>query len=163
MPLIFQIMDRLSNGKPVSSTYFDIWCRAYDECFVVLNRHQEMAFGAGFSGQRAEQTWQSRVGILAKWGFIDIKPGPSGPLSYAIVLNPYKVIEWHYGKQKPLITEELYNALLARAIEIGANDLTEEMPAKKEGNQMLDSGISDSNPGRKLMRKLGDRLRSVSK
>lgn len=126
MPLIFQVMDRLSKGKPVSSTYFDIWCRAFDECFVVLNKHQEMAFGAGFSGQRAEQTWQNRVGILSELGFVGIKPGPSGPLSYAIVLNPYKVIEKQFAKHKAVITEELYNGLLARAIEIGADDLTEQ-------------------------------------
>src|SRR5882672_8579876 len=57
LPLIFHVMDAMSKGKPVSSTYFDLWCRAYDECFVTLNKHREMAFHAGFSGQRAEQTW----------------------------------------------------------------------------------------------------------
>ena len=128
MPLIFQIMDRLS-------TYFDIWCRSFDECFVVLNKHQEMAFSAGFTGQRAEQTWQNRVGILAEWGFIGIKPGPSGPLSYAVVLNPYKMIEKQYRKHKTLISEQLYNALLARAIEIGANDLTEIPPHVNGGKE----------------------------
>jgi hypothetical protein len=129
MPLMLQIMDTLSKGKPVSTTFFDLWCRAYDECFVVLNKQQEMAFGSGFSGQRAEQTWASRMNILNDFGFINTKPGPSGPMSYAIILNPYKVIKALYLRKE--VTEDLYNALLMRAIEIGANDLTEVT----EGNQ----------------------------
>ena len=126
MPLIFQIMDNLSKGKPVSSTFFDLWCRGYDECFVVLNKPREMAFSSGFTGQRAEQTWLGRIATLGKFGFINTQPGPSGPMSYAIILNPYKVIKAHYERQ--LVPHDLYNALLARANEIGADDLIEADP-----------------------------------
>ena len=118
-----KIMDSLSKGKPVSSAYFDLWCRAYDECFVTLNKPREMAFHAGYSGQRAEQTWTDRIRILVKLGFIQVKPGPSGELSYAIILNPYQVIKLHYKKKTPGMREDLFNALLQRANEIGANDL----------------------------------------
>jgi hypothetical protein len=126
MPLILQTMDSLSKGRPVSSVYLDLWCRAYDECFVVLNRHQEMAFSAGFTGQRAEQTWMSRISILKDLGFIATQPGPSGPLSYAIILNPYKVIKRLHAQQAAGLTADLYNTLLARSIEIGADDLVED-------------------------------------
>lgn len=124
LPLIFQIMDYLSKGKPVSATYFDLWCRTYDECFVVLNKPTEMAFNSGFAGQRAIQTWQNRVSMLNKLGFISTQPGLSGPLSYALILNPYKVIKEHYRTQN--VPANLYNPLLERAVEIGANDLSEE-------------------------------------
>jgi hypothetical protein len=116
-------MDSLSKGKPVSSTYFDIWCRAFDECFVTLNKNQEMAFHAGFTGQRALQTWRDRVRILSELGFIDVKPGPSGDMSYALIYNPYEVIKRHHKKRHPGLTLDMYNAISARAIEIGANDL----------------------------------------
>ena len=122
MPLIMEIMDAMSKGKPVSTTYFDLWCRAYDECFVTLNKHREMAFHAGYSGQRAEQTWSNRIRILVKLYFIDIKPGPSGEMSYAIILNPYEVIKQHHQRKTAGLREDLYNALLQRAIEIGADD-----------------------------------------
>jgi hypothetical protein len=123
MPLLLEIMDSLSNGKPVSSVYLDLWCRAYDECFVTLNKAREMAFFAGYTGQRAEQTWVTRIKILQKLGFIDIKPGPSGPLSYALIWNPYSVAESHYAKQTTGMREDLFNALLQRANEIKASDL----------------------------------------
>ena len=37
MPLMMSIMDDLSEGQPVSSTYLELWCRAIDECFVTLS------------------------------------------------------------------------------------------------------------------------------
>jgi hypothetical protein len=125
LPLIFQVMDTMSKGKPVSSTYFDLWCRAFDECFVVLNKPREMAFASGFTGQRAELTWQMRITILRDLNFINTKPGPSGPLSYALIWNPYKVIKKHQEDGK--VTEDFYNALLARSLEIGADDLIEQL------------------------------------
>jgi hypothetical protein len=123
MPIILKIMDSLSKGKPVSSTYLEIWCRAYDECFVTLNKHQELAFHAGFMGQRALQTWKDRVQILSELGFIDIQEGPSGKMSYALIFNPYEVIKKHHQDKHLGIPEDMYIALAARAIEIGADDL----------------------------------------
>lgn len=125
------IMDTLSKGKPLSSTYLEIWCRSYDECVVALSRPMEMAFGAGFSGQRAEQTWQTRVRLLADLGFIQVKPGPAGPLGYALLLNPYRVIK-RLKAERPGFPEDLFNALVQRAIEIGAKDLElDSFPSNK--------------------------------
>ncbi|MHB8523143.1 MAG: hypothetical protein ACYDH9_20655 [Limisphaerales bacterium] len=128
MPLILRAMDALSKGKPVSPVYLELWCRTFDECFVVLNKPTEMAFGSGFAGQRADQTWLSRVKILSTLGFIDTQPGPSGPVSYAVLLNPYKIIMKHHRLNTPGMTAGLYNALVARANEIGARDLMEPEP-----------------------------------
>lgn len=123
MPLLLGIMDSLSKGKPVSSVYLDLWCRAFDECFVTLNKPREMAFFAGYTGQRAEQTWVTRVKILMNLGFIDVKSGPSGPLSYALIWNPYEVAEAHHRKKTAGMRDDLFHALLQRANEIKADDL----------------------------------------
>ena len=123
LPLLASIMDSLTKNKPVSSTYLDIWCRAFDECFVSLNKHQEMAFHSGFTGQRAAQTWSERIKILAALGFIGVVAGPSGPLSYAVIYNPYKVIKRISKEDPSRIGTDLLNALHERVIEIGAKDL----------------------------------------
>ena len=123
MPIIMNIMDSLSKGKPVSNTYLEIWCRAFDECVVTLSKPLELAFHAGFTGQRALQTWRERVRILSELGFINVKEGASGKMSYVLVLNPYEVIEQHRKNGHPGISKDMYNALVDRAIEIGADDL----------------------------------------
>lgn len=122
MPLIMNIMDGLSDkGFPVGQTYLELWCRLYDELFLTLNRPEEMAFYAGFTGQRAARTWKDRVKRLADLGFIDLKSGPLGDMSYAIFFNPYHVIKRAYLRGE--VQEDKYRALVIRANEIGAFDL----------------------------------------
>ena len=122
IPLILGAMDYLApKGKPVGSTYLDLWCRSFDEMVVNLDRPQEMAFSVGFTGQRGAQTWTNRIDVLADLGFIQLAPGPYGRRSYALILNPYLVIK-DLRKRLP---ESIYNALAARAATIKADDLTD--------------------------------------
>jgi hypothetical protein len=121
MPLIMNIMDELAGkGNPVGQTYFELWCRLHDEGFLTLNRAEEMAFHTGFTGQRAVRTWKDRVRRLRGIGFVDIKEGPLGELSYALFWNPLHVIKRAYIEG--LVPERKWQALVIRANEVGAKD-----------------------------------------
>ena len=123
LPLLMRIMDALADkGKPVSPTYLDLWCRTYnDDSFVIAAKPHEMAFYAGFSGQRAQNTWMARIRQLVDLGFILISDGASGPAHYILILNPYHVIRRHIDEGK--IQAAFANALAERMLEIGADDL----------------------------------------
>jgi hypothetical protein len=124
MPLMMSIMDDLSGkGVPVGQTYFEMWTRLQEELFLTLNRPEEMAFHAGFSGQRAVRTWRDRVKRLVELGFVDAKPGPLGELSYAILPNPFHVIKRAHLAGK--VQEAKWQALVIRSYEVGAFDLDE--------------------------------------
>ena len=128
MPILMSIMDDLAKGQPASSTYLDLWCRTFDESFVVLSKPREMAFHAGFDGQRAERTWRQRLKLLEDLKFISLREGPSGPASYALIYNPYKVVKWHYDEKTPGLRQDKYHALMERAIEIGDESLAPPTP-----------------------------------
>lgn len=142
MPIILQIMDGLSNGKPVSTTYLGLWCETWDNSMVNTARHDEMAHAAGFSGQRAAYTWEGRMEILRKLNFIDIKPGRSGKISHVLLWNPHLIIRWHHQEKTPGLVEANYNALVERAVEIGAQDMLDE----KLGVVIGPAGVSLSPP-----------------
>lgn len=129
MPLILQIMDDLSNGRPLASTYLGLWCETWDNSMASLAKQQELALAAGFGGQRAVYTWMGRVNVLRELQFIDIKAGKSGPLSNALIWNPHLIIRMHHDKKTPGLTEAKYNALLERASELGANDMFDPFPS----------------------------------
>jgi hypothetical protein len=131
MPLIMSIMDDMSNGKPLSLTYLALWCRSWDESIVMIANPKQLAFESGFSGQRAELTWGQRMKLLSQFGFIDHKPGSSGTYSHILIWNPYRVIKQHHEKKTAHVQEAKYNALLQRAHEIGAIDLSETAGGKK--------------------------------
>ncbi len=122
LPLMLRIMDMLApKGKPVSQTYMDLWCRTYNDSFVIVANPRENAYYAGFTGERAGHTWASRIKTLEDLGFIETRAGVSGKHHYIIVYNPYLAIKRHYNSGNVL--SEAYNSLLERAIQIGANDL----------------------------------------
>lgn len=139
MPLMMGIMDDLSGkGFPVGQTYLEMWSRLYDELFLTLNRPEEMAFHAGFTGQRALRTWKDRVKRLAELGFVDVKPGPLGELSYVIFLNPYHVIKRAYLKGN--VQENKWQALVIRTNEIGAFDLDD---VDDQGKLVTDDEVAE--------------------
>jgi hypothetical protein len=128
MPIILQIMDDLSNGRPLSSTYLGLWCATWDNSMINVSKPDEMAHAAGFTGQRATYTWQGRVNLLKDLKFIDVKPGKSGPISHILLWNPHYIIRMHHGQKTPGLVEANFNALLERALDIGANDMIDAMP-----------------------------------
>lgn len=135
MPLMMSIMDDLAGkGVPVSRTYLELWSRVrIEESFIALNRPEEMAFHAGFEGQRALRTWKDRMRSLADLGFIGVMPGPLGELSYAVIYNPYHVIKRAYVNKK--VHENKWQALTIRANEVSAFDLDD---LDEEGNIITD-------------------------
>lgn len=158
MPLMMSIMDDLSGkGYPVSRTYLEMWFRLRDEQFLILNRPEEMAFHAGFEGQRALRTWKDRVQRLANLGFIDIKPGPIGDLSYAVFYNPYHVVKRAFLEGK--VQERKWQALIIRANEIGAfdiDDISENgslLPPQEEEDEEAKPKARPKRPARKRIQK----------
>lgn len=122
MSIFIHLMNELSPGRPLGSTYLELWCRSYDDCLVILSNSREMAFNSGFSGQRAERTWLSRIAKIRDLGFVDTKPGPNGPISYALIWNPYAVVQELFERKTSGLGEEIYYAIRQRAVEIGADD-----------------------------------------
>lgn len=123
MPLILQIMDGMAKGQPVSSTYMALWCSQWDDSFVTLSKPQDMAYAAGFSGQRGVRTWASRMKLLHSLRFIDIKPRNGQALGYALIWNPHVVIKQHHAQKTSGLVASLYTALIELALNVGAKDM----------------------------------------
>jgi hypothetical protein len=124
MPLIGQIMDGLAGkGKPVSSTFLELWCRSDEQGFLTLSKPGETAFASGYSGERGISTWKERVRKLEELGFIATAAGVSSDLNYVQIWNPYLVIKDHADKGTEGFSTRHYHALAERVLEIGAIDL----------------------------------------
>ena len=120
--IIGRILDQLSGkGFPLFSTYIALWCHLYDEGFVEIRSDNEMAFESGFEGSRAASTWRNRMTRLESLGFIKRKSGIASDFQYILILNPLLVIQAHYQKKEKDI---LFQSLIARLHEIGANEIT---------------------------------------
>lgn len=122
MPHICEILDDLGGkGTPLSKVYLSLWCRVFDEALLEIKSYADLAYEAGFSGQRAVTLWKQRMSSLVDLDFVLAKEGTGGQYDYILLLNPYDIIKKHYEAGK--IQEQKYNILFNRALEIGATDL----------------------------------------
>jgi hypothetical protein len=122
MTYIIRIIDSLSKGKPLGSTYLTLWCHIFDDSFLVIDNPKSMAFESGFQGQRAEDTWRKRMKKLQELGFIDAKDGSAGPFTNVLVYHPHVIIK-NIKDKGGEIREDLYNSLIARMVHIGAKEV----------------------------------------
>ena len=117
--LIMRIMDSLSLQKPLSNTYGTLWCYAFDEMTVTIQKPRQMALESGFTGQRAENTWRERMRKLEELGFIRSAEGVTGDFHYVLLLNPYLVVKKLHEDGKYDVPAVLYHTLIDRIDEIG--------------------------------------------
>ncbi|MGC6360576.1 hypothetical protein ACNGTP_10645 (plasmid) [Bisgaard Taxon 45] len=93
LPIIHRIMDKLSQGKPMSSTYLSLWFRVNDDGFIHIKDEKQMAIESGFDSERKISTWKTRMRELEKFGFIVSRKGVKGEFEYVLIVNPLCVIE----------------------------------------------------------------------
>lgn len=119
MSYLINIIDTLTKGQPAGMTYLTIWCRLFYPGIVALASEKQMAFEAGFTGERAVDTWRKRMRHLKKLGFIDYKAGTDHDFQWVLVFNPHHVVSRLGAK----VQERYRAAWKDRAIEVGAKDL----------------------------------------
>ena len=144
MPYICRILDELSKGQPLSDTYVALWCATWDNAFVRLGRMPDLAFAAGFTGQRGSRTFQDRLRRLVDLGFAEVAPSGNQTMGLAFLPNPHaRIVELYQAKLDPAgdpalkakavgLQAATYNAFVERAQELGATDVAASLKALRE-------------------------------
>jgi len=118
LPIAMQAIDVLSKGQPAGHTLFSLWARSPDHSLIIIENPNTFASEAGFSGERAVDTWRRRMKKLRELNFIQTKHGPSGEFHYVLLANPNIALEWL--RQTHKIQDGLYSRFIDRIAEVGA-------------------------------------------
>lgn len=119
LPIVMEAIDKQSKGQPAGHTLFCLWARSPDHPLVTIENQSTFAAEAGFTGERAVDTWKKRMKKLRELGFIQTKPGSSGEFHYVLLMNPNAVVEWTRSLGK--VQDGLYGRFVGRLGEIGAH------------------------------------------
>ena len=129
LSLVINIINEIAkkkNGKavPAGKTYFALWLHHYGEGLVRIASEAQIAYEAGYGGQRNVSTFRQHMEVLREIGFIDFRKGVKGPMHYVLLLNPYNVMK-RLREQKDetgekLVSDEQYAALVERVNDIGS-------------------------------------------
>lgn len=117
MPLVMQAIDVQSKGQPAGHTLFCLWARSPDHPLIIIENPATFAAEAGFSGERAVDTWRRRMKCLEKLNFIAAKKGTAGDFNYVLLLNPNIALEQMRSDGK--VQDELYGRFLTRITDVG--------------------------------------------
>jgi hypothetical protein len=118
LPIAMEAIDKQTKGQPAGHTLFCLWARSPDHNLVTIENQTAFAAEAGFTGERAVDTWKKRMKHLRELGFIQTKPGPSGEFHYTLLMNPNAGVEWMRSTGR--VQDGLYGRFIARLGEIGA-------------------------------------------
>jgi len=118
LPIVMQAVDAMSKGQPAGHTLLCLWARAPDHPLVTIENPATFAVEAGFSGERAVDTWRKRMKRLKELNLILTKPGATGEFHYVLLLNPNIAMESMRRNGK--VQDGLYARFKDRVIEVGA-------------------------------------------
>ncbi|MGO4395295.1 hypothetical protein AB4Z46_28465 [Variovorax sp. M-6] len=130
LPIAMQAIDATSKGAPAGHSLFCLWSRAPDNPLVIVEAPATFAAEAGFSGERAVDTWRKRMRTLRELNFVSTKKGPSGEFHFILLLNPNIAVE--RMRLAGQVQDGLYGRFVDRLADIGASG---DWPAHQEATK----------------------------
>lgn len=95
LPLILTLLSskELSGKYDPSRVYLDLLARHRDSGIVEMAPEGDHSYSSGYVGRRGIRTWQERMALLEKLGFIKSKPGGNLRYKYVLLMHPAVVIK----------------------------------------------------------------------
>jgi len=105
----------LSGNCDPAKAYLELFARHISGGVIEMGHETDHAFAAGYSGPRAVRTWQERMRILGKLGFIQTKPFGNHQYKYVLLVHPTVAVQ--RLRDAGRVPEEWWNAYRARQVE----------------------------------------------
>ena len=95
LPLLLILLKSkaLSGRQDPSSAYLALWARHLDSGIVEITNERELAYEAGYTGNRALRTWRERMRLLESLGFIKAQKIGNEPYRYVLMIDPVVAVE----------------------------------------------------------------------
>jgi hypothetical protein len=145
LPLILAILNQkdVSGGVDPGPTYVALLAHNMGDGLVEIDDDQEMATMCGLM----KKTWAQRIRLLEKLGMVEVAPKLTRPIGYVLIRHPLSAIERLRSEGK--VPDALWDALVARNIEVGATPSPEEVERdwrKQAEDEMERRGLEEARP-----------------
>ena len=131
LPLVLALLasKELSGKCDPTRVYLELWSRHMSSGIIEMAHEGEHAYAAGYIGPRGNRTWQERMGLLQKLGFIKPKQIGNQRYRYVLLVHPTAVLARLSEEVK--IPTEWWDTYRARQIETGQKPYEEKKKAKR--------------------------------
>ena len=95
LPLMLTLLSskELSGRCDPTRVYLELLARHRDSGVVEMVSEGEHSYASGYIGPRGIRTWQERMTLLEKWGFIKTKAAGNLLYKYVLIVHPALVIK----------------------------------------------------------------------
>lgn len=146
LPLFLQLArdKKIVGNTDCSRVYLELLSRDFGQGLVEIRDEDEHAFCAGYTGNRARRSWQERMRLLAKNGFIEIDAKGNRSIGYVLIVHPALVAAKFRRERK--VTEEWWQMLQQQLIDSGAGALDD--PLTSPELRVIDGGVQEASKTR---------------
>jgi hypothetical protein len=142
LPLLLHLTKdkKIVGNKDCSRVYLELLSRDFGQGLVEIRDEDEHAFCAGYTGNRARRSWQERMRLLAKNGFIEIAAKGNRAIGYVLIVHPARVATKLRGERK--VTEQWWEMLQQQLIDSGAGALDD--PLSLPELRVIEGGVGEA-------------------
>ncbi len=132
IPLILSLLEskELSGNYDPTKVYLELLARHIGEGLIEMASEQEHAFAAGYEGSRAVRSWQERMKVLEKNGFIKTRKVGNQQFRYVLIVHPTTVIQQLRDNEK--ISQHWWDTYRSRQIQIGEASYNDRQAQNKQ-------------------------------
>jgi len=116
LPLLLSLLGEkdLSGSQDPTKVYVELLARHMDSGVIEMGHEAEHAFAAGYEGPRAVRTWQERMRILERLGFIRARRAANQDFKYVLLVHPTAVVQQLRATGK--VSDDWWNTYRARQL-----------------------------------------------
>jgi hypothetical protein len=113
------VKKKTGKSSAAASTYLVLWLHSYGEGVARVESEEQMAFEAGYGGERSKSTFRGHMKVLEDLGFIAHSGGARSPFEWVLMYNPYQVL--HELNKQGLVQDRQYTAMVQLLDDIGSS------------------------------------------
>src|ERR1700731_3124764 len=117
LPLILALLAEkpLTGGRDVARVYLELLSRHMDGGVIEIGNESDHAYAAGYTGTRAIRTWNERMQLLEKLGFIKTKKVGNQRYKLVLLTDPVNAVAALYRSGR--VSEAWWEAYMLRVLE----------------------------------------------
>ena len=132
LPLILGLIasKELSGKCDPTRVYLELWSRHMSGGVIEMKHEGEHSYAAGYFGNRGIHTWQERMKILEKNGFIKTRHIGNERYKYVLLVHPTAAVQKLRDAGKGSVSGQWWDTYCARQIETKEPTYEERKKAK---------------------------------
>lgn len=132
VPMVAGLIDTLGGRENAGRLYVVLWAYQYGDGFVEVPDPAQLALEAGYMSTRAERTFDERVALLARLGFVRTAENGLRDHGFVLLLDPHRVVARIRAEQPKKIPGRWWSAFQARCSAVGVPlTITPSTPASE--------------------------------